>query len=128
MDGTFVVTSPLIVALHSRRFTLQSPSPRYLCARRLPRPGRGVGAYPNLLQALASSLPSSSQRSDFQIGSLHPGWVCGRFRRSDAHVPSPLESTLTQPPTTVDSKPLTTTLSPLSATLTKNIGGWGHYG
>jgi hypothetical protein len=33
-----------------------------------------------------------------------------------------LESTLTQPPITVDSKPLTTILSPLSATLTKNRG------
>jgi hypothetical protein len=41
----------------------------------------------------------------------------------DAYALSHLESTLTQPPTTVDSKPLTTTLSPLSATLTKNMGG-----
>jgi len=34
-----------------------------------------------------------------------------------------LESTLTQPPATVDSNRLRTTLSPLSATLAKNIGG-----
>ena len=34
-----------------------------------------------------------------------------------------LESTLTQPPATVDSKPLTAMLSPLSATLTKNQEG-----
>jgi hypothetical protein len=33
-----------------------------------------------------------------------------------------LESTLTHPPATVDSKRLTETLSPLSATLTKNRG------
>ena len=35
---------------------------------------------------------------------------------------TPLEATLTQPPAAIDSKPLTTTLSPLSATLTKNRG------
>src|SRR5712692_4136362 len=34
-----------------------------------------------------------------------------------------LESTLTSHPGSVDSKPLTPTLSPLSATLTKNAGG-----
>src|SRR5713101_8968523 len=39
---------------------------------------------------------------------------------------TPLESTPTQPPTTVDSKPLTATLNPLSATLTKAWGG-GRY-
>src|SRR6202171_1282855 len=36
-----------------------------------------------------------------------------------------LESTLTHPPATVDSKPLIAKLSPLSATLTKKLGGVG---
>jgi hypothetical protein len=40
---------------------------------------------------------------------------------------SHLQSALIKMPASVDSKPLTLTLSPLDATLTKNIGGWGCY-
>ena len=47
--------------------------------------------------------------------------------RSKAEL-SHLESTLIGMSASVDSKPLTQTLSPLDATLTKNIGGWVRYG
>jgi hypothetical protein len=36
-----------------------------------------------------------------------------------------LNATLTNHPTSVDSKPLTTNLNPLESTLTKNMGGGG---
>jgi hypothetical protein len=38
---------------------------------------------------------------------------------------TPLDATLTRPPVSVDSKPLTENLSPLDATLTKNTGEGG---
>jgi hypothetical protein len=39
-----------------------------------------------------------------------------------------LESTLTGPLASVENKELTETITPLDATLTKNIGGWPGYG
>ena len=50
------------------------------------------------------------------------------FGRSDAHVPRPLESTLTQRPTSVDSKPLTTHTKSFISNTYKKYRGWGRYG
>ncbi len=45
----------MILSHQPRRPALQAASLRKLCVRRLPRPGRGIGACPELLRALDSS-------------------------------------------------------------------------
>jgi hypothetical protein len=65
----------------------------------------------------------SPRRYNVQMRSMHPECIYGTCQRSyDPHSATPLSATLMNLPASVANKRLTLRLSPLDATLTKNIG------
>ena len=90
-----MVTFSLIVRHHARRFSPKSP--RSLCVGRLRRPGRGVGACPELLRALDCAFSFvflSFQRSNLQTFQRSRPNSFPHNSLSDPHPLNPVVSTL----------------------------------
>jgi len=127
----FACTEPRSVPAEDRSVVAHSQPMHFLSARDLrgrrnAEPCRGVGVYadPNRRAPACSSAVISVRLvlSPLECVLAAKHRVLPVFSRNTKHS-SPLETTLTSHPVCVDSKRLTGILSPLNATLTKNIGG-----
>ena len=94
-----------------------------LRARRLPRPGRGIGVHPQRLGAL-SSLLSSSNISTLKPSNLQTIFPPSPFPATLATLPQLTENTAALNPASVNLD-AASSISPLPATLTKNTRGGG---
>jgi hypothetical protein len=125
---TSVLPWSLIVSRQPARFASPRASRRRPCAQHhqwpIPQPHFSSNSLP--LNLFADPHPLTPVHSIFyKKGGGRKGWRDQVFAQFWCNL-SLLDATLMEVSASVDSKPLTWTLSPLNATLTKNMGV-GHY-